>query len=312
MEYFFRDKYYKISRFKTYLTNQLKKNNIEHIHQFLIEFIENNDFEMKDLISILDRYINYSNQQNIETGITKKYIDSKIDLYNFKINSEFLLPIANLYRNISREYALNYIKINENILSNNTKEKVQFLLLKSDLYAEMKDFNKAFPILVNCSNQSYNLYIFDSLELKRTIFEKMAIIGELENKSDVALNYYLYYSAFQASLEFLHFPYLDSYRNFRMNYSILEKPNDEIIKLQEHLSKQKIEIQAFNRLLQDIYKYEIPKAFKLNNIDIDTFEVSRTQMNELRYYSNYINSLQVNELVSNIEYLTSQKIKNYG
>lgn len=312
MEYIFRNKNYKVSKFKTYLTNQLKKDSIENVNTHLTEFIDNNNLEMRDLISILNRYIDYSLQLEKNNIETKNYIDSKIKLYPEKINNEFLISIANLYRQIDIDYSLSFIESEQNKLENNTKQKIQFLLLKTDLLIEKKEFNTAFSTLRDCSNQSYNLYIFDSLELKRTIFEKMSIIGELENKSDVALNYYIYYSAFQASCEFLHFPYLDSYKNFRMVYTILEDPNQEIVKLEHHLMNQKINIEVFDKFLQEIYKYEIPKAFKLDNIDINNFSVSNSPIKELTYYSNYINSIEVSELVSNIEFLTSQKIKNYG
>lgn len=311
MEYNFRNKNYKISSFKTFLTNQLKKQTIETIFEFLTEFIQNNNFEYKDIFSILDRYIDYSKRIEGDSEKTFEYVTNNLEKFPEKNAIDSILPMSNLYYKIKSDYALNFLDENLEKLTHNTKEKIQALLFKSDILVEKKEFDKAFSLLRDCSNQSYNLYIFDSLELKRTIYEKMAIIGELENKSDVAINYYIYYCAFQASLEFLHFPYLETYRNFRISYSIIENPEDEIIQLDKHLEKLNIDINSFNTFLQYIYVNKIPKAFKLDNIDIYTFNVSNSPIKELTYYSNYVMNLSVSELVSNIEFISSQKIEKF-
>ena len=235
MEYNFRDKNYKISKFKTFLTNELKKQEIETVYQFLLEFIQSNDFEYKDMLSILSRYIDYSHRFNVNAVKIYEFVNYSLEKYADKDKIENVLPISNLIYQINADYSLKFIDENLDKIDNNTKEKVEILLFKADILIERKEFDKAFSLLRDCSNQSYDLYIFDSLELKRTIYEKMAIIGELEKKSDVAVNYYIYYSAFQASLEFLDFPYLNTYRNFRIPYSIIENPNDEIISLGHHL-----------------------------------------------------------------------------
>ncbi|QBR12776.1 hypothetical protein [Sphingobacterium sp. CZ-2] len=311
MEYNFRDKNYKVSKFKTFLTNELKKQEIETVYQFLLEFIQSNDFEYKDMLSILSRYIDYSHKFNVIEVKIYEFVNYNLEKYADKDKIENVLPTSNLIYQISADYSLKFIDENLDKIYNNTKEKVEILLFKADILIERKEFDKAFSLLRDCSNQSYDLYIFDSLELKRTIYEKMAIIGELEKKSDVAINYYIYYSAFQASLEFLHFPYLNTYRNFRIPYSIIENPNDEIISLGHHLDNRNLNINEFNSFLQEIYKVEIPRAFKLENLDIDTFSVSDSPIKELTYYSNYVMNLNVQELVSTIEFIVAQKIKNF-
>ena len=311
MEYNFRDKNYKISKFKTFLTNELKKQEIETVYQFLLEFIQSNDFEYKDMSSILSRYIDYSHRFNVNAVKIYEFVNYSLEKYADKDKIENVLPTSNLIYQISADYSLKFIDENLDKIDNNTKEKVAILLFKADILIERKEFDKAFSLLRDCSNQSYDLYIFDSLELKRTIYEKMAIIGELEKKSDVAINYYIYYSAFQASLEFLHFPYLNTYRNFRIPYSIIENPNDEIISLGHHLDNRNLNINEFNSFLQEIYKVEIPRAFKLENLDIDTFSVADSPIKELTYYSNYVMNLNVQELVSTIEFIVEQKIKNF-
>lgn len=311
MEYNFRDKNYKISKFKTFLTNELKKQEIETVYQFLLEFIQSNDFEYKDMLSILSRYIDYSHRFNVNAVKIYEFVNYSLEKYADKDKIENVLPISNLIYQINADYSLKFIDENLDKIDNNTKEKVEILLFKADILIERKEFDKAFSLLRDCSNQSYDLYIFDSLELKRTIYEKMAIIGELEKKSDVAVNYYIYYSAFQASLEFLNFPYLNTYRNFRIPYSIIENPNDEIISLGHHLDNRNLNINEFNSFLQEIYKVEIPRAFKLENLDIDTFSVSDSPIKELTYYSNYVMNLNVQELVSTIEIIVEQKIKNF-
>lgn len=310
MEYNFRDKNYKISKFKTFLTNELKKQEIETVYQFLLEFIQSNDFEYKDMLSILSRYIDYSHRFNVNAVKIYEFVNYSLEKYADKEKIENVLPISNLIYQINADYSLKFIDENLDKIDNNTKEKVEILLFKADILIERKEFDKAFSLLRDCSNQSYDLYIFDSLELKRTIYEKMAIIGELEKKSDVAVNYYIYYSAFQASLEFLDFPYLNTYRNFRIPYSIIENPNDEIISLGHHLDNRNLNINEFNSFLQEIYKVEIPRAFKLENLDIDTFSISGSPIKELTYYSNYVMNLNVQELVSTIEFIVEQKIKN--
>ena len=311
MEYNFRDKNYKISKFKTFLTNELKKQEIETVYQFLLEFIQSNDFEYKDMLSILSRYIDYSHRFNVNAVKIYEFVNYSLEKYADKDKIENVLPTSNLIYQISADYSLKFIDENLDKIDNNTKEKVAILLFKADILIERKEFDKAFSLLRDCSNQSYDLYIFDSLELKRTIYEKMAIIGELEKKSDVAVNYYIYYSAFQASLEFLDFPYLNTYRNFRIPYSIIENPNDEIISLGHHLDNRNLNINEFNSFLQEIYKVEIPRAFKLENLDIDTFSISDSPIKELTYYSNYVMNLNVQELVSTIEFIVEQKIKNF-
>ena len=311
MEYNFRDKNYKISKFKTFLTNELKKQEIETVYQFLLEFIQSNDFEYKDMLSILSRYIDYSHRFNVNAVKIYEFVNYSLEKYADKDKIENVLPISNLIYQINADYSLKFIDENLDKIDNNTKEKVEILLFKADILIERKEFDKAFSLLRDCSNQSYDLYIFDSLELKRTIYEKMAIIGELEKKSDVAVNYYIYYSAFQASLEFLDFPYLNTYRNFRIPYSIIENPNDEIISLGHHLDNRNLNINEFNSFLQEIYKVEIPRAFKLENLDIDTFSISDSPIKELTYYSNYVMNLNVQELVSTIEFIVAQKIKNF-
>ena len=311
MEYNFRDKNYKISKFKTFLTNELKKQEIETVYQFLLEFIQSNDFEYKDMLSILSRYIDYSHRFNVNAVKIYEFVNYSLEKYADKDKIENVLPISNLIYQINADYSLKFIDENLDKIDNNTKEKVEILLFKADILIERKEFDRAFSLLRDCSNQSYDLYIFDSLELKRTIYEKMAIIGELEKKSDVAVNYYIYYSAFQASLEFLDFPYLNTYRNFRIPYSIIENPNDEIISLGHHLDNRNLNINEFNSFLQEIYKVEIPRAFKLENLDIDTFSISDSPIKELTYYSNYVMNLNVQELVSTIEFIVEQKIKNY-
>jgi hypothetical protein len=311
MEYNFRDKNYKISKFKTFLTNELKKQEIETVYQFLLEFIQSNDFEYKDMLSILSRYIDYSHRFNVNAVKIYEFVNYSLEKYADKDKIENVLPISNLIYQINADYSLKFIDENLDKIDNNTKEKVEILLFKADILIERKEFDKAFSLLRDCSNQSYDLYIFDSLELKRTIYEKMAIIGELEKKSDVAVNYYIYYSAFQASLEFLDFPYLNTYRNFRIPYSIIENPNDEIISLGHHLDNRNLNINEFNSFLQEIYKVEIPRAFKLENLDIDTFSISDSPIKELTYYSNYVMNLNVQELVSTIEFIVEQKIKNF-
>ena len=50
---------------------------------------------------------------------------------------------------------------------------------------------------------------------------------------------------------------------------------------------------------------------KLENLDIDTFSVSDSPIKELTYYSNYVMNLNVQELVSTIEFIVEQKIKNF-
>ena len=311
MEYNFRDKNYKVSKFKTFLTNELKKQEIETVYQFLLEFIQSNDFEYKDMLSILSRYIDYSHRFNVNAVKIYEFVNYSLEKYADKDKIENVLPTSNLIYQISADYSLKFIDENLDKIDNNTKEKVEILLFKADILIERKEFDKAFSLLRDCSNQSYDLYIFDSLELKRTIYEKMAIIGELEKKSDVAVNYYIYYSAFQASLEFLDFPYLNTYRNFRIPYSIIENPNDEIISLGHHLDNRNLNINEFNSFLQEIYKVEIPRAFKLENLDIDTFSISDSPIKELTYYSNYVMNLNVQELVSTIEFIVEQKIKNF-
>ncbi|KMQ61831.1 hypothetical protein ACM40_05745 [Chryseobacterium sp. BLS98] len=310
MEYSFREKNYKVSRFKTFLTNQLKTQPIETVFNLLIEFIEQNDFKFNDLLAILDRYIDYSKKIGLGNENVFAFVDSKIKKLSEPNNTEILLPVFTLHHKIESKYALNSIEENLGKIFNNTKEKVSVLLLKTDILLENKEFDNAFSVLRDCSNQSYNLNIFDSLELKRTIYEKMAIIGELENKSNVAINYFIYYSAFQASVEFLHFPYLDTYRNFRIPYSILENPEQEIIQINKHLKAKNLDIRSFNSFLQELYHNEIPKAFNLEKIDIDTFTISNLSIKDLTYYSSYLSTLSVRELVSTIEVLILQKMKD--
>ncbi|SDI14058.1 hypothetical protein [Chryseobacterium jejuense] len=309
MEYSFRGKNYKVSRFKTFLTNQLKTQSLETVFDSLIEFVHQNEFEFQDLLSILNRYIDYSKRMDIEIETVFDYVNDKLTKKSEYDIIESVLPISNLYNTISYNYTLNFLDENLGKIPDNTKEKVLALLLKSDIALQNNEIHKAFSVLRDCSNQCYNLYIFDSLELKRTIFEKMAIIGELERKSDVAINFYIYYCAFQAGLEFLLFPYLETYRNFRLPYSIVENPEQEIIDLERHLKEKNIDIHSFNNFLQNFYRIEIPKAFKLENIDINTFSVSNLPVKDLTYYSSYISNLSVRELISKIEIMTSQKIK---
>ncbi|WBX97901.1 MULTISPECIES: hypothetical protein [Chryseobacterium] len=311
MEYSFREKNYKVSRFKTFLTNQLKTQSLETVFDSLFVFIQQNEFEFKDLLSILDKYIDYSKRMHIEIETVFDYVNDKLTKKSEYNIIESILPISNLYYIIDRNYALNFLDENIGKLPDNTKEKVLALLFKSDILLENKEMDKAFSILRDCSNQCYDLYIFDSLELKRTIFEKMAIIGEIEKKSDVAINFYIYYCAFQAGFEFLRFPYLETYRNFRLSYSVVENPEQEIIDLERHLKEKNINIHSFNSFLQNIYRTEIPKAFKLENIDIDTFSVSESSITELTYYSSYTSNLLVKELISTIELLISQQIKQH-
>ncbi|PJJ67338.1 hypothetical protein [Chryseobacterium geocarposphaerae] len=310
MEYSFREKDYKVSRFKTFLTNQIKTKSLETVFNFLGEFIEQNDFEFSDLLSILDRYIDYSKKIGLENANLFAFVDSKIKKLSDSNNPEILLSVSSLHHKIESKYALNFIEDNLDKIPNNTKEKVLVLLFKADILLKNKEFDKAFSILRDCSNQSYGLYIYDSLELKRTIFEKMAFIGELQGQSDVAINFYIYHCAFQASLEFLHFPYLEQYRNFRLPYSIVENPEQEVISIDKHLKEKNIDIHLFNAFLQNFYYTEIPKAFKLEHINIKTFMVTELPVKELTYYTYYISNLSVNELVSTIEFLISQKIKN--
>ncbi len=248
---------------------------------------------------------------HIEIETVFDYVNDKLTKKSEYNIIESILPISNLYYIIDRNYALNFLDENIGKLPDNTKEKVLALLFKSDILLENKEMDKAFSILRDCSNQCYDLYIFDSLELKRTIFEKMAIIGEIEKKSDVAINFYIYYCAFQAGFEFLRFPYLETYRNFRLSYSVVENPEQEIIDLERHLKEKNINIHSFNSFLQNIYRTEIPKAFKLENIDIDTFSVSESSITELTYYSSYTSNLLVKELISTIELLISQQIKQH-
>lgn len=311
MEYSFREKKYKVSGFKTFLINQLKKENIEIVYDLLIEFIQCNDFEYKDAFSILDRYIDYSKKTGLDGEQIYDFVSAKLKKFAEYELIESVVSLSNLYSQIHHTFALAFLEKNLGKIPNNSKEKVIAMLFKSELLMKNKEFDEAFSVLRDCSNQSYNLYIFDSLELKRTIYEKMAIIGDLENRSDVALNYYIYYCAFQASLEFLNFPYLDRYRNFRMSYSIVENPEAEIIQIDKHLKEKNIDLSSFNSFLQDLYKVEIPKAFKLENIDIANFTVSISELKELTYYSNYVTKLSVKELVSTLEFLTSQKIKSF-
>nr|WP_314492122.1 hypothetical protein [uncultured Chryseobacterium sp.] len=309
MEYSFRGKNYKVSRFKTFLTNQLKTQSLETVFDSLIEFVHQNEFEFQDLLSILNRYIDYSKRMDIEIETVFDFVNDKLTKKSEYNIIESVLPISNLYNTIDYNYTLNFLDENLGKIPDNTKEKVLALLLKSDIALQNDEIDKAFSILRDCSKQCYNLYIFDSLELKRTIFEKMAIIGELERKSDVAINFYIYYCAFQAGLEFLRFPYLETYRNFRLPYSIVENPEQEIIDLERHLKEKNIDIHSFNSFLQNFYRTEIPKAFKLEHIDINTFNVSHSSLEDLTYYSNYISNLSVSDLISTIEIMTSQKIK---
>lgn len=311
MEYSFKEKNYKVSRFKTFLTNQLKTQSLETVFNFLTEYIEQNDFEFDDILSILDRYIDYSKELGFKNENIFAFVDSKIKKLAECNIAENLLPVSTLHYKIASNYGLNYLEENLGKIPNNTKEKVLVLLFKADILLENKEIDTAFSVLRDCSNQCYDLYIFDSLELKRTIYEKMAIIGELENKSDVAINYFIYYCAFQAGVEFLHFPYLDSFRNFRIPYSIVENPAQEIIQIDKHLKAKNFDIRSFNSFLQKLYHNEIPKAFKLEKINIDTFTVSNLSIKDLTYYSSYLSTLSVRELVSTIEILVSEGIKDF-
>jgi len=311
MEYTFSGKNYKISKFKTFLTNQSKSQSIETVFQFLVDFIYQNNFEFQDLISILDRYIDYAKRISFENDLIFNFVNDKLsNLQEYQSNDNILL-LSNLYQKIDNNYALHHIEENQTKIPDNSKEKVTVLLFKSDLLVENREIDKAFSMLRDCSNQCYDLEIQDSLELKRTIYEKMAILGQIENSSDVALNYYMYYCSFQAGLEFLHFPYLDYYRNFRLTYSIIENPQHEIIEIHRHLKEKNIDINVFNSLLQDFYRTEIPIAFQLENIDIDTFSASNLSVKDLAYYSNQISNLSVRELVATLELITSQKLKNF-
>jgi len=60
-----------------------------------------------------------------------------------------------------------------------------------------------------------------------------------------------------------------------------------------------------------LYRKEIPKAFRLENIDIDTFTVSSSNVQDLVHYTSYIPKLSVRDLVSSIELLTANKIKDF-
>ena len=311
MEYHFREKNYKVSRFKTFLTNQLKTHSLETVFNFMTEFIQQNDFEFNDLLSILGRYIDYSKEIGLKKENVFAFVDGQIKKLSNLTAAESLLPLSTLYYKIESKYALNFIEENLEKIPSSTKERLSVLLLKADILSKNKEFDKAFSVLRDCSNQSYDLYIFDSLEFKRTIYEKMVIICELENKSDVAISYYMYYCAFQASVEFLHFPYIETYRNFRIPYSIVENPEQEIIQIDKHLNAKNFDIRLFNSVLQELYHNEIPKAFRLEKIDIDTFNVSNLSVKDLTYYSNYLSTLSVRELVSTIEIFVSQKMRDF-
>lgn len=310
MEYIFREKEYKVSKFKTFLTNQLKSKDFEMVFNFLIEFIEQNHFEFADLCSILERYIEYAKKNNSQSELIFDFVSSqlkKLDNYN---SSENILSISTLFEKIDFRYALNYIDENLQQLPNNTKGRAWIILFKSDIFFKNGELDKAFSQLRDCSNHSYNLSIFDSLELKRIIYERMAIIAATEHNSDSAINFYTYYCVFQASLEFLHFPYLDTYRNFRLSYSIVEYPEQEIIQIDRFLKQNNFDLHLFNSFLQRIYEFEIPKAFKLENIDMRTFSVSEADIKDLTYYSNYISNLSVQELASSLEILSSNAVKD--
>ncbi|UZT98983.1 hypothetical protein ODZ84_05270 [Chryseobacterium fluminis] len=307
MEYIFREKTYKVSKFKTFLTNQLKSQSLETANTFLLEFIQNNEFEFNDLISILDRFIDYAKRLGDENEKVLEFVHKKSVEYRSVENT---LHLSNLFYKINPYYALNYIDENFDLIPNNSKEKVSVLLFKADILLENNELEKAFSVLRDCSDQCYDLYIFDALELKRTIYEKMAVICQLEKRSDAAISFYIYHCSFQAGVEFLHFPYLDTYRNFRLPYSIIENTNNEIIQIDMHLRNININIDVFNSFLQDLYRKVMPKAFKLENIDIDTFTVSNSNVQDLVHYTSYIPKLTVRDLVSSIELLTSDKIKD--
>ncbi|QQQ28941.1 hypothetical protein [Chryseobacterium indoltheticum] len=308
MEYIFREKTYKVSKFKTFLTNQLKSQSLETVNTFLLEFIQHNEFEFNDLISILDRFIDYAKRLGDESEKVLNFVHSKSVEYK---SIENALHLSNLFYKINSNCALHYIDENLDLILNNSKEKVSVLLFKADILLENNELEKAFSVLRDCSNQCYDLYIFDALELKRTIYKKMAVICQLEKKSDAAISFYIYHCSFQASIEFLHFPYLDTYRNFRLPYSIIENTDNEIIRLEMHLKEININIDVFNSYLQDLYRKEIPKAFRLENIDIDTFTVSNLNVQDLVHYTSYVPKLSVRDLVSSIELLTAGKIKDF-
>lgn len=310
MAQIFRGKEYKVSKFKTFLTNQLISQDFETVFNFLIEFIEQNHFMFTDLCSILERYVKYAKKNNSQNELIFDFVSSqlkKLDNYN---SPENILSISTLYEKIDFMYVLNYIDENLQQIPNNTKGRAWVILFTSGIFFKKGELDKAFSLLRDCSNQSYYLSIFDSLELKKIIYERMAMIASAENNSAAAINFYTYYCVFQASLEFLHFPYLDTYRNFRLPYSIVENPEQEIIQIDRFLNQNNIDIYLFNSFLQRIYEFEIPKAFKLDNIDMRTFSVSEAAIKDLTYYSSYISNLSVQELVSSLEILSSNTVKD--
>ena len=109
MEYNFRDKNYKVSKFKTFLTNELKKQEIETVYQFLLEFIQSNDFEYKDMLSILSRYIDYSHKFNVIEVKIYEFVNYNLEKYADKDKIENVLPTSNLIYQISADYSLKFI-----------------------------------------------------------------------------------------------------------------------------------------------------------------------------------------------------------
>lgn len=144
MEYTFSEKNYKISKFKTFLTNQSKSQSIETVFQFLVDFIYQNNFEFQDLISILDRYIDYAKRIGFENDLIFNFVNDQLsNLQEYQSNDNILL-LSNLYQKIDNKYALHHIEENQTKIPDNSKEKVTALLFKSDLLIENRKWIKHF------------------------------------------------------------------------------------------------------------------------------------------------------------------------
>lgn len=305
MIYTFDNKDLEVSKLKRHLTSLKKKNGLESSFNQYKDFLDSTKLFYKDAISLYDRYVEYANLLKKEPQETIGILMKWLEGYDPNDLGKNLIPIANLYANVHREYGFKFLAANIKE-AERLDDKIEMLFLASDWYCEQKKFDEAFKILRQANDFCYLADLYDALKFKAKVSSKMATIAEQENKPDAYFTYSLYMIIEEAATELTRmpniYPYFRRIDEFKTKtYYLFE---DEIFL---NLCNNKFGgVDKFQRIVLEILTDKLFGAFKIDNSYCNEERLKNEEIAIKIKLENHIDSLKTLEVLSGITVILNE------
>lgn len=298
MTYPFDNKTLDISSIKRNLTNLRKKSGVETSFNKLADFLNTTTLNLKDALSIFDRYVEYCNELKKEPKETMTFVMNAFEKFDEKELDLYLISLANLYGQVKTEYGLQFISQNLGETIDN-EQKIELLFIASSFYCELKKYDDAFKTLRQANDLCYYGDLSHALRNKGKVSFKMAEIGQLENKPDVYLNYCINFIIYDAARELTNLPHVYPY--FR---GIEEFENKTYFLFEDEYfieaCSKMFGADKFQEIILDILKNQLFAAFTIDNSYCNEEKLKTLDTKELVKFDTTIRELKTLDVLGEI------------